>query len=53
MIVSGLMLIAGGLSILLGYQVVIGAWLLIVFLVLTAIMMHDFWTQSDPMARGN
>jgi uncharacterized membrane protein YphA (DoxX/SURF4 family) len=52
-IVSGLMLIAGGLSILLGYQVVIGAWLLIVFLVPTTIMMHDFWTESDPMARGN
>lgn len=52
-IVSGVFMILGGLSILLGYQVAIAAWLLILFLVPAAFMVHNFWTETDPMARGN
>ena len=48
--VSGLMLVAGGLSILLGYEPRIGALLLVAFLVPTAIIMHRFWGISDAMA---
>jgi len=48
--VSGLMLVAGGLSILLGYEPRIGALLLVAFLVPTAIIMHRFWGLSDAMA---
>ena len=51
--VTGLMLVAGGLSVLLGLYVSIGAMLLVVFLVPTAVVMHNFWTLDDPQARQN
>lgn len=47
---SGMMAIAGGLSVLLGYQTRAGAWLLIAFLVPVTVMMHAFWRLSDPVA---
>src|SRR5688572_24528464 len=47
--VTGLMLLGGGLSILLGVRPKIGAALLVVFLVPTAFMMHKFWGLTDPM----
>jgi putative oxidoreductase len=46
-IVTGLMLLGGGLSILLGFQPRIGALLLIAFLVPTAVIMHRFWGLAD------
>jgi putative oxidoreductase len=46
---SGLVSLAGGLSILLGYRIKIGAWLLVLFLVPVTIMMHNFWAVKDPM----
>lgn len=51
--VTGLMLLAGGFSILLGVQPKVGAALLIVFLVPTAVMMHKFWGVADPMMAAN
>ena len=48
-IVTGLMILLGGLSILLGYRVKIGAVLLSVFLVMTAFMMHPFWAMEEPL----
>jgi putative oxidoreductase len=47
--VSGLIAIAGGLSILLGYRARIGAWLLVLFLVPVTLSMHNFWAVKDPM----
>jgi len=47
--VSGLIALAGGLSILVGYRARIGAWLLVLFLVPVTIMMHNFWAVKDPM----
>jgi len=41
-----LFLIAGGLSVLVGYQARIGAILLFVFLVLATYFFHDFWTME-------
>lgn len=41
-------LIAGSLSIILGYKARIGAALLLVFLALATYFFHDFWTVSDP-----
>lgn len=52
-IISGLMLLFGGFSILLGLWVDIGALLLILFLLPAAFMMHNFWTVEDPMDRQN
>lgn len=49
--ISGIMILLGGLSILLGFWVHIGAWLLIIFLIPTAFMMHDFWNVENPMDR--
>jgi uncharacterized membrane protein YphA (DoxX/SURF4 family) len=51
--VTGLMLLGGGLSILLGVQPRLGALLLIVFLVPTSFMMHRFWGLNDPMMAAN
>ena len=47
--VSGLMILAGGLSILLGVAVPVGTALLFLFLVPTAFTMHRFWGIQDPM----
>ncbi|HET8712476.1 MAG TPA: DoxX family protein [Gemmatimonadales bacterium] len=52
-LVSGLMLLAGGLSILLGFKPKLGAILLFVFLVPTAFMVHKFWGIADPMLAAN
>ena len=46
---SGLIALAGGLSILLGYRAKIGAWLIVLFLVPVTLMMHKFWAVTDPM----
>jgi putative oxidoreductase len=45
---SGAMALAGGISILLGYRAQLGAWLLIAFLIPVTLVMHDFWTVTDP-----
>jgi putative oxidoreductase len=46
---SGILALAGGLSILLGYKARIGALLLILFLLPVTFMMHQFWSVTDPM----
>ena len=46
---SGVVAIVGGLSILLGYRAKLGAWLIVLFLVPVSLMMHKFWTVTDPM----
>ena len=48
--VSGLMALAGGLSVASGYRMQWGAWLLIAFLVPVTLMMHGFWRLHDPQA---
>lgn len=51
-IVSGIFLILGGLSVILGFKAKIGSILLVVFLVLAAFMVHSFWAFDDPMQRA-
>jgi putative oxidoreductase len=46
---SGILALAGGLSILLGYRARFGAWLLVVFLLPVTLIMHRFWGISDPL----
>lgn len=46
---SGVLAISGGLSILLGYRAKLGAWLIVLFLIPVTLMMHKFWTVTDPM----
>jgi putative oxidoreductase len=47
---SGIISLLGGLSILLGYKALYGAWLIIIFLIPVTIMMHKFWGLTDPVA---
>lgn len=46
---SGVLALVGGLSVLLGYKAKWGAWLLVLFLVPVTLMMHNFWSMTDPM----
>jgi putative oxidoreductase len=50
---TGVLLLLGGLSILLGFHPGIGALLLIIFLAGVSVQMHAFWRVSDPMAKQN
>jgi putative oxidoreductase len=47
---AGLIALAGGLSVLLGFHTRAGAWLLVSFLVPVTVMMHNFWAVSDAAA---
>lgn len=47
--ISGLLTLAGGLSVLLGYKAKLGAWALVLFLVPVTVMLHNFWAVQDPM----
>lgn len=45
---SGILALAGGLSVLLGYRARFGAFLLLLFLVPVTLIMHRFWGLADP-----
>lgn len=47
--VSGLIALAGGLSVLFGYRARMGGWLLVLFLVPVTFAMHNFWALTDPV----
>jgi len=47
--VSGLMTVAGGLSVAAGYKARWGAWLLVGFLLPVTLMMHAYWKLHDPV----
>ena len=46
---AGLISLAGGLSVILGYRARLGAWLLVLFLVPVTLLMHNFWAVKDPI----
>jgi putative oxidoreductase len=48
---SGILLVVGALMVLLGVWADVGALLLVLFLVPTAILMHNFWTEQDPQTQ--
>lgn len=48
---SGLLILLGGLSILLGIRPHVGAGLIVIFLLGVTPMMHNFWTVTDPNQR--
>ena len=51
--VSGMMIIVGGLSILLGVRPHLGIALVSVFLLPVTLLMHQYWKHTDPMMRIN
>ncbi|GAB2636282.1 DoxX family membrane protein [Prescottella soli] len=48
---SGVLVVVGGLSVLLGVWADLGSLLIVAFLVPTAAIMHGFWSESDPSTR--
>ena len=52
-VLSGLMIILGGISILLGLKPHWGIALVTLFLVPVTLLMHQYWTHTDPMMRVN
>lgn len=51
-IVSGIMLLLGGVAIIANFYFKLGALLLILFLIPTTFIMHAFWKEKDPMAKA-
>jgi uncharacterized membrane protein YphA (DoxX/SURF4 family) len=52
-IVTGLMQLAGSAMVLARWHAVWGAGLIALFLLGTALLMHNFWAETDPMQRTN
>ncbi|MFZ9675074.1 MAG: DoxX family protein [Ilumatobacteraceae bacterium] len=48
---SGVVLLLGGLSVILGVWADLGAIVLAALLVVMAVKMHNFWTIEDPQAK--
>ena len=52
-LLSGLMLVLGGIYIILGFYTDLGLLLIAIFLVLAAVIFHNFWTETDATAKQN
>ena len=52
-ILSGVTLLIGSATMLTGYWVDLGALLIFIFLIPTALLMHPYWRETDPMVRMN
>jgi uncharacterized membrane protein YphA (DoxX/SURF4 family) len=50
-LVTGVQILLGGLSVILGVWADLGALLLAAFLLPTAVLMHGFWRETDPTAK--
>lgn len=50
-IVTGILLLIGGITILTGYRPTIGIIALVIFFLPVTFIMHNFWTIDDPMRR--
>jgi len=48
---SGLLIVLGGLSVLLGVRPTWGVLLLTLFLLPTSFLMHNYWAATDPSVR--
>jgi putative oxidoreductase len=48
---SGVMELAGGIMILIGYEARIGAWLIVLFMIPVTFVFHQFWKIKDPMQK--
>ena len=52
-LLSGAMILLGGIYIAIGFYADLGALLLAVFLIPTAFLMHAFWKENDPTSKQN
>jgi putative oxidoreductase len=51
--VSGVVILGGGIALIVGWQTFLVAIVLAVFTFLTAVLMHQYWKEEDPMAKMN
>jgi putative oxidoreductase len=51
-LLTGVILLVGGLSVLLGFRPEVGLGLIGLFLLVVTPKMHNFWTLEDPMMRA-
>ena len=52
-LLSGAMILLGGIYIAIGFYADLGALLLAIFLIPTAFLMHAFWKESDATTKQN
>ena len=52
-IASGLLILVGGLLVILGWHVRTGLACIVLFLVPVTLLMHNYWIETDMMARIN
>ncbi len=50
---TGLMILLGSVSVILGTYADLGVLLLVIFLIPTAFIMHGFWRETDPSVKMN
>jgi uncharacterized membrane protein YphA (DoxX/SURF4 family) len=50
-LLSGVMILIGGIYIVLGYYADLGALLIAIFLVLASVIFHNFWAETDATAK--
>lgn len=48
---TGVLLLVGGLTIITGYKPTIGIAAIVLFFLPVTFMMHNFWKETDPMAK--
>jgi putative oxidoreductase len=52
-LIAGVLLAIAGVTIITGFQPVIGVIALVLFFLPVTFKMHDFWTETDPNAKMN
>jgi uncharacterized membrane protein YphA (DoxX/SURF4 family) len=52
-LVSGLLAVQGGASLVLGFRPELGVLMLMAFLVPVSVVMHAFWRDEDPAVRAS
>ncbi|NIM49863.1 MAG: DoxX family membrane protein [Gemmatimonadales bacterium] len=52
-VVTGLIMLVGGVLVLLGWHRFIGAGLIAIVVLLTAFTLHGFWKETDPVVKQN
>jgi uncharacterized membrane protein YphA (DoxX/SURF4 family) len=52
-IFSGLLILVGGLSVIVGWHVRIGLACIVLFLVPVTLLMHNYWVETEMMPRIN
>ena len=50
---TGLMILLGSVSVILGTYADLGVLLLVIFLIPTAFILHGFWRETDPSVKMN